>query len=93
MLNAIRFPFRETDFNLQTMKPERITINPYVMSGKPCIGGLRVTVSNILRQLANRRTREEILAAYPYLEAADIDACLEFAALCADDMELILSPA
>lgn len=58
----------------------RITIDPAVMSGKPCIRGLRVTVANILRQLANHRTPAEILASYPYLEAEDIDACLAYAA-------------
>lgn len=73
------------------MKPQRITIDPAVMSGKPCIRGLRVTVANVLRQLANRRTPREILTAYPYLEPEDIDACLEFAAFCADDEELPLA--
>lgn len=58
------------------MKMERITLDPAVMSGKPCIRGLRVTVANVLRQLAHHRTAEEILAAYPYLEPEDIDACL-----------------
>ena len=58
----------------------RITIDPAVMSGKPCIRGLRVTVANVLRQLANHRTPAEILASYPYLEAEDIDACLTYAA-------------
>ena len=67
------------------MKLERITVDPAVMSGKPCIRGLRVTVANILRQLANHRTPEEILESYPYLEAEDIDACLDYAAMCADD--------
>lgn len=75
------------------MKIERITLDPAVMSGKPCIRGLRVTVSNVLRQLANHRTHEEILAAYPYLEAEDIDACLTFAAAWVDDEELILASA
>ncbi len=54
---------------------ERITLDPAVMSGKPCIRGLRVTVANVLRQLAQRHSTEDILASYPYLEAADIDAC------------------
>lgn len=63
------------------MSTDRITLDPAVMSGKPCIRGLRVTAANILRQLANHRTPEQILAAYPYLEAADIDACLSYAAL------------
>jgi len=51
------------------MKFERITMAPAVMSGKPCISGMRVTVANVLRQLANHRPREQILASYPYLEA------------------------
>lgn len=57
----------------------RITVNPAVtavMTGKPSIRGLRVTVTNILRLLASGHTRERILEAYPYLESADIDACL-----------------
>jgi uncharacterized protein (DUF433 family) len=73
------------------MNLERITLDPAVMSGKPCIRGLRVTVANVLRQLANHRTQEEILAAYPYLEPADIDACLSYAALRVDDEELTMA--
>jgi uncharacterized protein (DUF433 family) len=75
------------------MNIDRITIDPAIMSGKPCIRGLRVTVANVLRQLANHRTVEQILAAYPYLEAADVDACLAYAALRVDDEELALSSA
>ena len=75
------------------MNLERITLNPAVMSGKPCIRGLRVTVANVLRQLANHRTTEQILAAYPYLEAADVDACLAYAALRVDDEELVMAAA
>jgi uncharacterized protein (DUF433 family) len=62
------------------MKFDRITFNPNVMGGKPCIRGMRVTVGTILGLLATKRTREEILEAYPYLEDADISAALEFAA-------------
>ena len=75
------------------MNFERITLDPAVMSGKPCIRGHRVTVANVLRQLANHRTREVILSSYPYLEPEDIDACLAYAAECVDDEELILAPA
>jgi uncharacterized protein (DUF433 family) len=75
------------------MNLERITLDSAVMAGKPCIRGLRVTVANVLRQLANHRTHEEILAAYPYLEAADIDACLGYAALRVDDEELVMTAA
>lgn len=75
------------------MSFDRITIDPAIMSGKPCIRGLRVTVANVLRQLANHRTAEQILAAYPYLEAEDVDACLAYAALRVDDEELALTAA
>lgn len=62
------------------MQFERITHNPAVMGGKPCIRGLRVTVGTVLGLLASGKTRERILEAYPYLEAADIDAVLAYAA-------------
>lgn len=75
------------------MQLERITVDPHVMSGKPCIRGMRVTVANVLRQLANRRTREEILSSYPYLEPEDIDACLDYAVIRVDDEELAVNAA
>ncbi|MGI8601489.1 MAG: DUF433 domain-containing protein [Verrucomicrobiales bacterium] len=62
-------------------KLDRISVNPSIMSGHPCIRGLRVTVANVLRMLAAGYPRERILQAYPYLEGDDIDACLEYAAL------------
>jgi uncharacterized protein (DUF433 family) len=67
---------------------ERITVNPSVMSGKPCIRGIRVTVANILRMLASGHDRERILKAYPYLEPADIDASILYASLRVDEEEL-----
>ncbi len=75
------------------MNLDRITLDPAVMSGKPCIRGLRITVANVLRQIANHRTTEEILHSYPALEPADIDACLAYAILRVDDEELALSAA
>ena len=54
------------------------------MHGHPCIRGLRVTVSDVLNLLANGESRETILLDYPYLESADIDAALAFAARHAD---------
>ena len=66
----------------------RITVDPQVMSGHPCIRGMRVTVTNILRLLAARHDSDRILKAYPYLEAEDIDACLEYAALLANEREI-----
>ena len=61
------------------MKPlTRITINPEVMGGKPCIRGLRVTVGTIIGLMASGRTPEDILKAYPYLELADIYEALAY---------------
>ena len=62
------------------MAIERITHNPAVMGGKPCIRGMRVTVGTILGLLASRQTQERIIEAYPYLEPEDIDAALAYAA-------------
>ncbi|MFN0145687.1 MAG: DUF433 domain-containing protein [Dehalococcoidia bacterium] len=62
------------------MAPGRITQDPTVMAGKPCIRGMRVTVGMILGQLAEGHTEAEILSAYPYLEREDIKASLHFAA-------------
>src|SRR5438477_6419997 len=62
------------------MQFSRITHNPAVMGGKPCIRGLRVTAGTILGLLASGETRERILQAYLYLEAADIDEVLAYAA-------------
>lgn len=59
---------------------DRITFDPAVMGGKPCIRGQRVTVGMVLGLLAAGRSRDEILKAYPYLEPADIDQCLAYAA-------------
>ncbi len=62
------------------MHIDRITHDPAVMGGKPCIRGLRVTVGTVLGLLASSKSRERILEAYPYLEDADIDAALSYAA-------------
>lgn len=58
---------------------ERITHNPNVMGGKPCIRGLRVTVGTVLGLLA-AKSRDRILQAYPYLAPEDLDAALAYAA-------------
>lgn len=72
-------------------KLDRISVNPAVMTGRPCIRGLRVTAGNILNLFAAGRSREEILAAYPYLESDDLDACLEYAALRVNEEKWISS--
>jgi len=62
------------------MNIDRITHNPAIMGGKPCIRGLRVTVGTILGLLASGHSRERILQAYPYLEPEDLDAVIAYAA-------------
>jgi uncharacterized protein (DUF433 family) len=57
---------------------DRITHDPTIMGGKPCIRGMRVTVGTILGLLAAGRTEAEVLKAYPYLEPADIQAALAY---------------
>jgi len=58
----------------------RITIDPAIRSGKPCVKGTRITVYDVLSYLAGGMTPEEILADFPALSAEDIRACLSFAA-------------
>jgi uncharacterized protein (DUF433 family) len=57
-----------------------ITIEPGKRGGKPCIRGMRMTVYDVLDYLASGMTQEEILQDFPYLTAADIQACLSYAA-------------
>jgi uncharacterized protein (DUF433 family) len=59
---------------------DRITVNPKVMVGKPTIRGLRITVEQVLKALANGVTTQELLADYPELEPEDIQAVLSYAA-------------
>lgn len=67
------------------MRFNRITVDPKVCTGKPCIRGLRFPVSRLLGLLASGETRESILKAYPYLEAEDIDEVLRYAMVLAED--------
>jgi uncharacterized protein (DUF433 family) len=67
---------------------DRITRDPAVMGGRPCIRGMRVTVGTIVGLLAAGRTRDDILHAYPYLEADDIRAALSYAAWRTEEVEL-----
>ena len=68
----------------------RITFNPAVMGGRPCIRGLRVTVGTIVGLMASGRSIEEILQAYPYLEAVDIYEALAYAAWRVEEIEVPL---
>ena len=65
----------------------RITFDPQVMGGKPCIRGMRVTVGMIVGLLAARHSVADILKAYPYLEEDDIWEALAFAAWRVQEIE------
>lgn len=69
----------------------RITIDHAVCGGRPCLRGTRVRVKDVLDLLAAGGSREEILTDFPYLEAGDIVAALEYAARQSDHVALRLS--
>ena len=70
---------------------DRITRNPEVMGGKPCIRGMRVTVGMIVESIAAGRTVEDLLTDFPYLQAEDIRQALAFAASLAQGREVRLA--
>ena len=66
---------------IETMNwQERISVNPAVRSGKPCIRGTRITVYDVLEYLAGGMSEEEVLADFPALTRDDLRACVAFAA-------------
>jgi len=67
---------------------DRITFNPDVMGGRPCIRGLRVTVGTIVGLMASGRNKGEILKLYPYLEPEDIDQALAYAAWRVEEIDV-----
>jgi uncharacterized protein (DUF433 family) len=69
----------------------RITSNPEVMGGKPCVRGLRVTVGTLVGLMAAGHSNEEILKAYPYLEPEDLREALAYAAWRAEEIEIPLA--
>jgi uncharacterized protein (DUF433 family) len=75
--------FKEPEMTLA----ERITVDPAVMGGRPCVRGLRVSVGTVVGLVAAGRSNAEILALYPYLEPDDIRAALEYAAWRVDELE------
>lgn len=72
---------------------DRITHNPQVMGGKPCIRGMRVTVGMIVGQIGAGKSIEEILSDYLYLEREDILQALRYAAWLAEEREVFLADA
>ena len=75
------------------MKIDRITHDPTVMGGKPCIRGLRVTVGMIVGQIGAGRSIDQLLADYPYLQREDILEALRYAAWRAQEREIDLAAA
>lgn len=67
---------------------KRITLNPNVMGGKPCIRGLRMTVGTIIGLFASGLTSEDILKMYPYLELEDLMEALSYAAWRSEEIEV-----
>jgi len=67
---------------------KRITFNPEVMGGKPCIRGLRVTVGTIVGLVASGHSANDILKLYPYLEEEDIHEALAYAAWRVEEIEV-----
>jgi uncharacterized protein (DUF433 family) len=67
---------------------DRITFDPAVMGGKPCIRGMRVTAGMIVGMMASGHDHAKILALYPYLEAEDIAQALSYAAWRAEEVEI-----
>ncbi|MEP6754134.1 MAG: DUF433 domain-containing protein [Chthonomonadales bacterium] len=72
---------------------DRITFNPEVMGGKPCIRGMRVTVGMIVGLVASGFNDDSILADFPYLEKDDIRAALQYAAWRAEEAQLPMAMA
>ena len=71
----------------------RITIDPEVMTGKPCIRGMRVTVGMILGNLGSGVSIEELLGSYPYIEREDVLESIRFGAWLASERYVSLEPA
>jgi uncharacterized protein (DUF433 family) len=69
---------------------DRITVNPEVMGGKPCIRGMRVTVGTLVGLVAAGKSVPQILELYPYLEEDDIRQALAYAAWRAEEIEIPL---
>ena len=71
---------------MATLLPfDRITVDPNIMNGRPCVRGIRVQVSLILNLVANGMSTGEIIKSYPYIEPEDITQCLRYAVWLAED--------
>ena len=72
---------------------DRITFDPAVMGGKPCIRGMRITEGTLVGLIASGHSREEILGLYPCLEEEDIVQALKYATWRTEEVDLPLSAA
>ena len=68
---------------------DRITFDEHMMGGRPCVRGLRIPVTVVLKLLAGGMTPGKVLADYPDLEQADIDKCLAYAAALSDEQIVV----
>ena len=68
----------------------RITVDPQVMGGKPCIRGMRVTVGTLVGLIACGKSVKDVLAEYPYLEREDVLEALSYAAWRSEEKELVM---
>lgn len=71
---------------------DRITVRAEQMSGVPCIRGLRIPVATVVGMIADGMTKDQISAAYPDVEAADVEEALRYAAEAVQERELPLAP-
>jgi uncharacterized protein (DUF433 family) len=92
-IQMIQAPEPASAYDSTAMNLDRITTNPKVMGGKPCIRGMRVTVGTVVGLVATGHTREEILELYPYIEDEDIGQALSYAAWRAEEVEVPLASA
>ena len=70
---------------------DRITQQPEVMAGKPCIRGMRVTVGMIVGQIGSGTSVEQLLSDYPYLEREDVMQALQYAAWRSEEQDVFLT--
>ena len=76
---------------MQPQALSRISIDPQVMGGKPCVGGTRVTVGTVVGLFAAGHTLERVLELYPYLIEEDVREALSYAAWRSEEFEMSLS--
>lgn len=84
---------RKPDQTFASIGFPRITVDPAVMTGQPCIRGLRMPVATVVKLVASGLTPPQILQEYPFLESEDIHQALSFAAWHTEESYVLLAPA